>query len=590
MKLFFHLAVVAFFLCVVVARANATEDPKILNQNYYRHLMENLDKGKSPCSKFYPYVCAKWIESNKENKDTYDSIQQLMNYEANMEIIEYLEKTPVADMPDHVKIVKDFYESCTKSKELKLKEFMHHIEKEDNMKWALLTPLENKDVVFDWPSTMAIFRKYGFNDFLVEQWNGPKSIFKYIKKSNMKHLRKNLRLPEGTMDFMDLWSLIDDFEDKYNEVEVQKPEERLYKFKDLPYAWFKKYLTTLMEPHHLDDNMEINIYNIVCLEDLDKLLRDYDAAFLCRYLEVRFLLYLEEVDIPGNANECMTQAKMIFTMATDWIYKELHPEVLQEIPRLDQMFENLIRNVNSTLQMAAKPTIVPLEFFEKLETMKLQVGQLPLENSEEILKSNYENMKLDLQDYPGIYLKMLQFYFETQMKVAATTPSASVEKLYKTPTYSLQSWDFRPTYEAETNRLILPFAAMRPPFYHVAYDDIFKVSSMGSILTANIFGPLYYMEGLPNSDIDILSESMALYSTYEIYFSSLQPEELSRYESMFNMTSLQELKQLFYINALHYSCELDDDDEDILNLHVINMSGFNEAFECNVNKFLKQLS
>uniref|UniRef100_T1P859 Peptidase family M13 n=1 Tax=Musca domestica TaxID=7370 RepID=T1P859_MUSDO len=587
-KIYFHLFLVEFFLGRTSCLRKEDDDPNALNQNYYHYLMDNLDKSYSPCSQFYPYVCNKWPDNHKENKDNYDSVGGMLFHEINMEIKEYLETSTVSNMSDQVKLIKDFYMSCVEDKDYKPLEFMQRLEKEENMKWALLTPLEDKDVVFDWPSTMAIFRKYGLNDLLVEQWTTSRERFDYIKESDMDQLKESIPLPQGAMEFMDLWKDLDEFEDKFGTMLVDEEEKKEYKFKEIPYPWLKKYLSAMVEPPGLKANTKFTFDNIECLEGLDKLLKQYDDAFLCRYLEVRFLLYLEKAGILGKPNECLSMATTLLNLPAEWIYQELHPELMPEIPKLQHMFQNIIANVNSTLQKAKALDIIPQEFFQILETMQLQVGYLNSENATKYLEIIYGNLTLNPQDYYGNYLKLLNFHFELEVYLA----HGSKNIFYSSPTYKVEAWDFGTQYNAKLNHLIIPLAVLRPPLYHLAYEDIFKHSALGSFIASKIFDPLHLMHGVKSSDIYNLADITSLQSPFQIYFSSLNSKSnrIEKYQTLFNITSQLELKQLFYINAVHYLCASNYEDTDRINLIVGKLNDFNDAFDCKLNKFLKEIS
>ncbi|XP_011291587.1 uncharacterized protein LOC101899856 [Musca domestica] len=532
-KIYFHLLLVAFFLGRTTCLRKEDDDPSTLNQNYYQHLMDNLDKSYSPCSQFYPYVCNKWPDNHKEDKYNYDSVGGMLFHEINMEIKEYLETSTVSNMSDQVKLIKDFYVSCVEGKDYKPLEFMHRLEKEENMKWALLTPLEDKDVVFDWPSTKAVFRKYGLNDLLVEQWTTSRERFEYIKESDMEQFKETIPLPQGAMDFLDLWKDLDEFEDKFGTMSVDEEEKKEYKFKDIPYPWLKKYLSAMVEPPGLKANTKFTFDNIESLKSLDKLLKQYDNVFLCRYLEVRFLLYLEKAGILGKPNECLSMATTLLNLP-------------------------------------------------------LQVGYLNSENATKYLEIIYGNLTLNPQDYYGNYLKLLNFHFELEVYLA----HGSKDIFYNSPTYKVEAWDFGTQYNAKLNHLIIPLAVLRPPLYHLAYEDIFKHSALGSFIASKIFDPLHLMHGVKSSDVYNLADITSLQSPFQIYFSSLNSKSnrIEKYQSLFNITSQLELKQLFYINAVHYLCASDYEDTDRVNLIVGKLNDFNEAFDCKLNKFLKEIA
>ncbi|XP_061395505.1 membrane metallo-endopeptidase-like 1, partial [Musca vetustissima] len=585
---FVWVAVLIYGSLLVISSPTTEVEHNAINQKYYHYLMDNLDTSNSPCSQFYPYVCSKWPAKHKSNIDNNNSVQKLLSYEINMEIKAYLEnQTPVKDMPEHVQMVKDFYVSCKENNNVSLVEFMQCYIR-NNMKWALLTPIENKDdatIAFDWPSTMAIFRKYDFNDLLVEQWTDSKNSFNYVKKTDIRHLMKAINLPNGTMEFLDLWKRIDGFEYKFGEVVANsEEEEQTLKFKDIPYPWFKKYLKAVMggagaKVSDIDDNTEFRISSLSSMEDLDKLLKEYDEAFLCRYLEVRFLLYLEKINEldETDANKCVTLATGLLSLSAEWIYKELHPELLAEIPTIQQMFDNIVKNVNKTLQMDKDGrSIIPQQFFNKLDTMTVQVSHVPLENIQEFFETDYAKFKLNSHDFHGNYLQLLKFYYETEIKDNRN----DTDIFYTTPTYSIMKLDLIPKYDEDMNRIILPFMLLRPPFYHLAFEDIFKQSSLATLLAEVIFYAFDTKDsGFNATDIDNLAEIISFHSTFQIFFQSLQTDDISRYLSLFNLTSLQQLKQLFFINAIHIRCEVDYADAEITNFILIQLSEFNDAFD-----------
>ncbi|XP_073831819.1 uncharacterized protein [Musca autumnalis] len=479
-------------------------------------------------------------------------------------------------------MAKNFYESCMNDeRKFDYLKFMHWLEQAENMKWALLTPTDNKDVVFDWTSTMAIFRKYGLNDMFVEQWSSSKDTFRYVTSYQMRSYKKDIPLPTGAMDFLELWSFIQEFEQKLKIIKVSKAEEKeTYKFHKLPYDWLKKYLTAAAETKQLDANMELTIDNAAGMKDLNTVLKQYDATFLCRYLEVRFLLYLEKFKSRRLANKCMSMVTSYMTMASEGIYVNLHPELLQELSQIQQMFENIVKNINKTLQMDTQ-NIIPQEYFAKLETMQLQVGDTYSKNTNERLEGHYKDLNLQPNDYYGNILQILKLLNKPQLD------DSDRELLYKSPTLTVPKWEVIPRYVAQTNVLTIPFGLLREPFYNAAYVDIFKQSSLASLMAKRILDPLLQMTANSNKDIATLPDIIAVHSSYEVFFAYLDAKDIERYQKMFKMTSVEKVKQLFFINEMYYRCEDEDSPAEYGNTML--MSYFNEAFECKFKLLLQQV-
>uniref|UniRef100_T1PDP9 Peptidase family M13 n=1 Tax=Musca domestica TaxID=7370 RepID=T1PDP9_MUSDO len=567
-------------------------------------LMNSLDMDYRPCSNFYRYACNKWYDQQKELGENYTSVAEMLNYDVNMELIEYLRNTPETDMPGFVKLVKDFYVSCHDTSEFTLLDFMHLMEREDNMKWALFTPDDSKDFQFDWSSISAMFRKYGFNNIFLSEsrayqdanrvtpyLNMPnyKETFVHLIKFQMEEYNRTIPLPRNTMSFEDLWKLIEPFENKLRKIKVEQQQQqpKILKFQELPYPWMQSYLKALIESQVIDPNMEVGIDNMAYMEALDNLLQQYDAKFLARYMELRFLEISYNLNKGSTDNQYMTMTKSLLPLATEWIYEQLHPEVAkQEMPKIAKMFENVVKNVNNSLHRDTSG-IIPKELFKKLETMQLKVGILPQENAKDLLESYYADLQLNPNNYYHNYLKILEFYYKLEQNYFDYKDYA-IDKafFYKTPKYEYNA-DIQPIYVASMNLLIIPYGLLRPPVYHTDLEDIFNESSLATLMGISLFEAFLTIPHLPSDEVKKISGVVSLYATFESFFSSLSAEEITRYLEMFGFHSVQELKQMFFLNAIHYKCEWYSGDADIVNFATSNLSDFTEAYDCKLNNFMR---
>ncbi|XP_061395504.1 uncharacterized protein LOC133331114 [Musca vetustissima] len=599
----YHVLELLLLLAGCLAVVRGTEDYKTLNLKQRSILMDSLDKDYTPCSNFLQYACYKWSDHHEDTRDNFTTVADMLNYEANIEVIDYLKKTSLEVMPGFVKMFKYFYDSCMEKQEFVARDYMHWLEREENMKWALLTPNDNKDVVFDWPTTLAIFRKYGFNDiflkeaisyqdankFMIYLSKPFEETFRFINNYNMEEYNSSIPLPQGTMDFMKLWEIVDKFEDKLNEIKVVEKQEKIFKFSELPYPWLKKYLTVLMKPQDVA-NMQITIDNIPYLEALDSVLKEYDNIFLVRYLELRFIHYLEMANKRDTPNECMTNAKSLMPMAHEWIYGHIHPELLQEMPKIRQMFENIVKNINKTLHMD-KYGFIPQAYFRILETIQLKIGNLPQENAKELLDQYYANLKLTPNNYYGNYLSLLKFYFQLQHSYFdyghyGDNLAANKEFFFKSPMHKYDT-DIHPEYYPSMNLLIIPLSLLRTPVYHVGYEDIFKQSSLGTLMGIGIFEGFTTVQVMDREGVHKLAGVVGLHAAFEIFFSSLQADDISRYQTMFSLSSLKEIKQMFFLNAIHYYCEWYPSSDHHIDFAVGHLTDFTETYDCKLNAFLK---
>ncbi|XP_011291586.1 uncharacterized protein LOC105261679 [Musca domestica] len=576
---------------------------KDLNENQRRILMDFLSPNFRLYVDFHYYASMRWSENHEENLDNYKNVAEMLNYEANMEIREYLENASPETMPRFVRLFADFYESCGEDQEFLARKYMQQMEKQENMKWALLTPNDRlEEIGFDWPTILARFRKYGLNDVLIKSefsyQNANKrriylkkpfdDIFNALNAYSLDDYNNKIPLPQGTTGFMVLWESIDKFEDKINDIDVEQQME-VFEYNNLPYPWLKKYLSFLMESENLTtSNIEFVIDDTAYVEALDNILSELDGVFLSRYLEVRFIYHLEMLHKTSTPNECMTTAKSLMPFAHEWIYAELHPELLAEISRIHEMFEKIIQHLEKYMRMD-KFDLIPQEFYVKLKNLQLKVGNLPQENAKDLLENYYTDLEFDPKNYYGNYLKLLQFFFElekTCQSYEAIDLQVNKEFFIKNPVHEYDK-EIHTQHYPGVNVLIVPLMLLRPPIYHGAFEEIIKCSSLGTIMASDAFKSLGTLPGYNEHETENFAGVIGLHASYEIFFSSLTSEEISRYQTVFGLSSLQDVKKMFFLNALHYKSGWLSSNGSYVAFVVSHLSEFAETFDCKMDRFLK---
>ncbi|XP_019891510.2 uncharacterized protein LOC101899526 [Musca domestica] len=342
-----------------------------------------------------------------------------------------------------------------------------------------------------------------------------------------------------------------------------------------------------MKPQVIAADMEVGIDNMAYMEALDNLLQQYDAKFLARYMELRILEISYNLNKGSTDNQYMTMTKSLLPLATEWIYEQLHPELpQQELPKIAEMFGNVVKNVNKSLHRDTSG-IKPKELRNKLETMHLKVGNLPQENAKDLLESYYADLQLNPNNYYHNYLKILEFYYKLEQNYFDYKDYAIDKEFFcKTPKYEYNA-DIQLRYVASLNLLIIPYGLLRPPVYHIELEDIFNESSLATLMGISLFEAFLTIPHLHSDEIKKISGVVSLYATFEGFFSTLSDEEISRYLEMFGFRSVQELKQMFFLNAIHYKCEWYSGYVGSLNFMVNNLSDFNEVCDCKLHKFLR---
>ncbi|XP_019891508.1 endothelin-converting enzyme 1-like [Musca domestica] len=604
MKLFSTLLLVVAWLALARAAEDVPMDHKTINEKQLKILRNSLDTNYRPCDDFYSYACQNWSAQHQGAGYYYSGVPEQLGYEVNLELMEYLEKTPETDMPRFVKLFKDFYVACRESPDFEFSDFMHWMEKEENMKWALLTPDDSKDFVFDWATIAAGFRKYGFNNIFLTETTVYHDVNRFqtyldmpdynesfyrLEENKMKEYNAMISLPGGTMNFEELWQLLGPFEEKLLRLKVEEQEgEKILKFHELPYPWMQNYLRALMAPQVIDPNKKISIDNMAYMEALNNLLQQYDAKFLARYVEIRFLQISHKLIKSSSEHVHMFLTRSLLPIAAEWIYEQLHPELRDEIPKIEQMFENVMKNVNKSLHMD-EGGIMPKEFFEQLESLHMKVGYLPEENPKDLLESYYADLHLDPKNYYHNYLKILEFYYKLERSYFDYENFAKdKEFFYKTPKYAYSS-EVTPLYAVSLNLMIFPLALFRAPVYDARFEDIFKQSSLATLMGVSMFDAIAKSDDIPTELVQQISRTISLYASYQEFFSSLTPEDITRYQQVFGLRSLQELKRMFFLNAFHYTCyRYSYVAKKFVNFAVTHLSDFDEAYDCKVNEYLKK--
>ncbi|XP_011291584.1 uncharacterized protein LOC105261678 [Musca domestica] len=601
MKIVIQLFLLLATFAALVCSNDDDNDLLAINRKHHQQVMEHLRTDFDPCSQYYEYVCAKRQSSDDDNSEA-----------MNMEIKEYLEKTPLEEMPEFGKAFRDFFESCMQEDKFDWSKFIQRVEQEENMKWSLfLTPNSSnrhEGVVLYWPSTLATFRKYGLNDILLSVsrvYRNATNFWLYldnpltldlVEDDERHEYQQAIKLPpEAMMTLEDLWPRISAFEEEVENIDSLRwsGEEGTFKFNQLPYPWLQKYIGTLMESQDIEANVEIVISDMAYMKALDRLVREYGNDFICRYLEIRFIKHLGmENDKRGSLNKCMSYAKRFMPMATEWIYGQIHPELIAEIPKIHEHFEQVRYNINKTLHTHNNGIIAP-EFLRKLQTMHFKVGNLPQENTTELLENYYLRLKTNSGDYYGNYLKLLKFHrdvIDDMSESYKNLDNLQADKafFFKTPNIEAES-DIHPQYIANMNLLILPLGVLRPPVYHVGFENLFKVSSLDTLLGVSVFAafPRLYKD-LSIYAIPQIVGITSLHSSFETFFSSLPADEMEKYLKMFDLTSLQQLQQLFFANAIQHQCTWRFYKSRHVNTVTNHLAEFIEAYDCKALKLLRK--
>ncbi|XP_014099582.3 neprilysin-4 [Bactrocera oleae] len=507
-----------------------------------------------------------------------------------------------------------YYRSCKKVKPYNLKKYLQLIQPGFGAHWCILARNGGKKwhaEHFDWLSAIAKLRLYGLNGVLLKEevlprWDESSSNSIYLDKPNLAETEPS---EEGIM--IELLLDIGQTKRAANEVarEVHTFSLRLHKLheiedeegaKEMQLGYLQEYvqeinwLELLKQLKGVSTNFEttVIIQNIPYMRALVRLLADTPKETQCNYIMLKFLLYLKQrgpAEI--SKNECISSLRRAMPLAMSYIigrhyYKDpaQTDENVQEIfARLQQKFYEIISDNRLQLQ---RPIVDSL--LQKINSMRLQIGNSPRKATPEYYDEYYERVELDPNNFYVNQLSLLRLAVEKSHESLDSVVASN----FSTPendSYVLPDWagsSSSPFYVKPKNLIIVPYGYLQMPIYHRSLRDIFKYSLLGFSIAhellhgfdsvgidydsiGNIMGPSEeiaanqrFMQGLRCMQNELatgsrsLNEKLADYEgfrlAYDTYFSG---NKTQRSAGMLSKL-LPEFtdKQLFFVNFAQFFC------------------------------------
>ncbi|XP_013117346.2 uncharacterized protein LOC106094658 [Stomoxys calcitrans] len=519
-----------------------------------------------------------------------------------MAFIQFMENASLSDMPEFVKKTHDFYTSCTLEYEFKSLPYMKWLEEHEGLKWALLTPISDTNTHFDWVHALATFRKYGMNGSFINEMLYPKDaeasktivgISKFRPTYGLdlfwdyefEALNQTLSYSAGIRHLVDFFTEIHDFKEllaKLDELKEVEQDKKLMMAKDIPFLWLKKYLKIVLDLKSVNPDLQIYITDMLYLESLDALLKEYDDKFLSRYLELKFLAHLFYNYKHTSAMACIESTRGLMPTAMHWIYEQLHPELEQEIPMVYEMFERVLKLSKETLLLDKSGVVTPT-VLSKFDKLHFKIGNLPRVDTIKVLESFYSNLTLVNSDYYGNHLKLLKFYFKVYHTSTSFAEIKNINQYFNKTEHYDTAADVYPIYLAASNLIIVPSELLRAPLYHWGYNEFFKQSSLGTIMAYYIYSALD-VNSLSRTDLEKVAGIGSFYTSYNLIFPA-KPEHMNEYQAITKLMDMP-LEPVFFLNAVQYYCEWLSS-ADALNSYVMLLPEFSTTYGCKLNSFLK---
>ncbi|XP_061386153.1 endothelin-converting enzyme 1-like [Musca vetustissima] len=466
----------------------------------------SMDTNISPCDDFYGYACGNWKPEN--GGGTYQETLTKLDYEVNVELKQILRNVSQTTSKKYAAEVSDYYKSCLATEVPTTVEYLKWLEThEHDLQWPISVTQGNSiyqtPQQYDWIRMLAILRKYGFNDVIVHEAAVPKDTNPNILVLELgrpqdlgKHTMNNLRydVVTGTLRFLmpereyrTLWSDSQDLDNKLLELKTKYETDDEMRFttvsglNDQP--WLLQYLSVLLDIHNLDPTMELVITNISYLRAVVDFLQTYNPRFVCEYLQLKFLSYLNYKQFKTEYRDCVSSTRLLFPLPTQWLFEQNHPELETEIDVVNKMFTKIkqiflkvlnknVYNLDSSM----------MKFFRaKLRTLQLRIVYLASHSLDEL----YRNLNLSPNDYYGNRLKIYNFNFQATHRHLNMRLRRNALEFLPLEQYDTAS-SLLPYILARQRSVLVPLGILQHPYYRPELPMAYIYSSIGYLLARQI--------------------------------------------------------------------------------------------------------
>ncbi|XP_061388599.1 membrane metallo-endopeptidase-like 1 [Musca vetustissima] len=372
---------------------------------------------------------------------------------------------------------------------------------------------------------------------------------------------------------------------------------------EIPYRGLKHDLQHLYRfISQIDPPSKHKTHSVAFISDVDyfaKLLLEFrnphKVQRLCNYLMLQFLIYLKYTQ-PEN---CFYTIKNRLHLPFDYLYSKYfyHPQAEEFNSHLSLLSTKIYRNIfglikENRLDLSAEQV---KELKQQLLNITSNIGNLPENINFQLLEELYGNLpNMDAEKFYSNDLQALRH----QNWLRYHCPSKVI---------CIPQFPVLPRYDVSNNNVVIPFAALQTPVYHLDLDPIFSLSTFGFLLAQSyaqsinvdnlqqISERFEHLQQHPNikcmqqqEPSDYIDERIADLMGARIAYQAYAQEY--KYNLQPKFTTIP-WRQLFFLNMAQIFCSKNPEDLEggdmegdtsmtRLNQIAMNLEIFGEAFQC----------
>ncbi|XP_067639806.1 neprilysin-4-like [Eurosta solidaginis] len=508
--------------CVFISTPNKASAARSMNRQQLKTIERYMDPSADPCNDYYQYACGNW-QNVHADAEYYETIG-LIDYKVDIEYAELLnsvrKRRKLRGEHTFVRKLLDYYKSCLRVYAYTPQSYLDWLQEHEQLTWPSVLPSvargaskrRSKAVRYDWLQMLAVLRKYGLNAVFIEETviqrrdnarassidldkpvlNGG---FQPIPHKGFLLIMEYLGVTD-TERRDELWDAVHLFETKLKSLDFVEDSmdvgeesasmQRETTLAELNMPFLTRYLDILLDKP-VDPHMKLTIQNLPYMRLLLTVLDEHEPEFICRYLMLRFLWYLN-VDGPRNflKGDCVSHTRSMLPLAMTWLYERHNPELVDEKMNIEGLFHKLLQHFTHTLHNNANNFDSHILRFlqDKIDTMRIKVGNLPRPATNRQVESFYAALQIDVNDFYGNHLRLLQHYTSAKHKrLEELLPHDDSFFHLEDPETGASS---SPYYLLRSNVVIVPLTLLHTPIYHPQLHEVFKYSSLGFLLSHEI--------------------------------------------------------------------------------------------------------